>query len=294
MTENDYLGNILFQQILSTDSQEFKDLQERGSSVKTLLGKKFGSARIREAGSKKKGTMIKASYDLDITCYFPHDDTSAGESLKEIYQNVGISIREEHVTIPKGSAIRVCDATGKADFHIDVVPGRFVDGDKGDVFLYISSGEKERLKTNLDIHIAYVRDSGVRDAIRLMKFWRELNGIQIKTFTLELLVIKLLKEKKDKALSEQLLHVWEQFKSNGKNLTIEDPANPNGNDLSELLNNGVLLQLFTAACFTLETIEKDGWQKVFGEVESDEEQRVKALKRVSVTTEHRSKPWSSI
>jgi tRNA nucleotidyltransferase (CCA-adding enzyme) len=62
---------------LAPGSTELNELQDRAEEVKMLLRGKFKSARIKEARSKRKGTMIKASYDLDITCYFPHDDTAA-------------------------------------------------------------------------------------------------------------------------------------------------------------------------------------------------------------------------
>lgn len=293
MTENEYLEAVLRQQTLAPESPELEQLQERGNEVKSLLQNKYSTARTREAGSKKKGTMIKASYDLDVTCYFPHDDDSAGETLKGIFETVEAALQEQYVTSSKGAAIRVWDATGQTDFHIDVVPGRFVDGNEGDAFLHPSSSDKQRLKTNLDVHIAHVRDSGVVDAIRLLKLWRENNHLQVKTFALELLAIKLLEEKKDKPLGEQLLFVWGQFKENGDNLVVEDPANPHGNDLSELLNDGVRAALSTAADGTLRAIEQNGWQVVFGDVETNEAERAEALRRISVATPVRTRPWAS-
>ena len=64
-----------------------------------------------------------------------------------------------------------------------------------DAYLYLSTGDKCRLKTNLDVHIAHVRDSGVTDAIRLVKFWKVRNGVNLKSFGLELLIIKLPRRK---------------------------------------------------------------------------------------------------
>lgn len=293
MTPNDYLEAVLRDQTFAPDSPELKELQVRGEEVKRLLTDKFGTApRLREAGSKKKGTMIKESYDLDLACYFPHDDTTAGETLKEIYESVEAALAEKYHAVPKGSAIRIWDASAKTDFHVDVVPGRFVEKDDGDVFLYRCSGDKERLKTNLDVHIDHVRNSGVRDAIKLMKLWRERNGVAIKTFPLELLVIKLLKEKKDKPLSDQLLHVWTEFRDKADNLSIEDPANPTGNDLSELLNDSVRTQLSSAAAVTLQAVEDSGWEALFGEVEDEKAQRMEALSRITAGSPARTKPWA--
>ncbi len=296
MTENEYLEAILLEQTLAPGSKELRELQKQGEEVKKLLrSMSWNSVRVNEAGSKKKGTMIKASYDLDITCYFPHEDDAVGQSLKEIYENVETALKEKYNTTRKGSAIRLWDPAGKIDFHIDVVPGRFVDGNEGDVFLYRSSGDKERLKTNLDIHVAHVRDSGVVDAIRLAKLWREHNSIPIKTFALELLVIKILEKKKKSTLSEQMLHVWEQLRDNSANLSIEDPANPTGNDLSELLSEGLIKQLSSTASRTTQTIESTGWESVFGSARIDKTQRTEALKRIAVATpiSVKAKPWAN-
>lgn len=292
MTEDKYLEGVLREQTLAPGSPELKTLQQHRKEVESLLREEFGiSPKIREGGSKAKHTMIKASYDLDLTCYFPHEEEEADKSLKEIYESVEAVLTQKYKTQRKGSAIRILDAEEETDFHVDVVPGRFVNGEDGDVFLYRSSGDKERLKTNLDVHIAHIRDSGVVDAIRLMKLWRERNAIKVKTFGLELLVIKLLKEKKKKKISEQLIHVWEEFRDNAEDLVVEDPANPNGNDLSELLNQPVKAQLSSGAALTLQTNERSGCEALFGKLQTDDEERTAALKRITIGAPAVAKPW---
>jgi len=293
MTPNDYLESVLRDQTFAPDSPEVSELQARSEEVKGVLIEKYGSAlRLREAGSKKKGTMIRESYDLDLTCYFPHADYSAGDTLREIYEDVAATLAEKYQTVGKESVIRVFDAFGKTDFHVDVVPGRFVENDDGDVFLYRSSADKERLKTNLDIHINHVRESGVIDAIKLMKLWRVRNTLTIKTFVLELLVIKLLGDKKGKGLSDQLVHVWTVFRDDADNLTAEDPANPTGNDLSDFLNDTVRNELSTVAGAALKAIDESGWEAVLGPTgEEDKAARAEALSRIAATTSSRTKPW---
>ena len=73
----------------------------------------------------------------------------------------------------------------------------------------------------------------------------------VKTFVLELLTIKLLESKKGEKLSDQLLHVWGELRDNIQNLTVEDPANPTGNDLSDIFNESVKAQLSYPAAGTL-------------------------------------------
>jgi hypothetical protein len=204
----------------------------------------------------------KESYDLDIICYFPHDDTTAGGTLEEIYNNTSKALAPNYLIELKPSALRLKDWDPQrygVDFHIDLVPGRFIDDSKTDTFLYQSSAEKKRLKTNLDVHLSHVKDSDVVDAIRLVKLWRGRKALMFKTFVLELLVIRLLKEKRSASLAHQLEHVWTEFRDHADSLSVEDPANPTDNDLSELLNDSVRFNLSSVAAFTLQTIQDAGW-----------------------------------
>jgi len=300
-TDNDYLYDVLKSQNLDSDGPEMKALQKERKKVEDILRKKFGySATIKYGGSKAKGTMDKEAYDLDIIQYFPRDDDSAGETLEEVYNNTRDALSEDYLVEHKGSALRLTDKnpdpTGKHKYtHIDVVPGRYIDGDDGDVFLYRSNDIKKRLKTNLEIHIAHVKDSGVVDALRLNKLWRVRNYVQIKNFALDLLTIKLLKNKKSLSLADQLVYVWTEFRDHSDSLCIEDPANPYGNDLSEMLNDSVKQCLKDIATSTLVTLETFGWEAVFGEVERTTDTDKKAsLERIAAAMPRTStsKPWS--
>jgi hypothetical protein len=271
MSDKKYLEDILESQTLDPDGQEMKDLRAHRVDVEMLLRKKFEkcSPTIRYGGSKAKGTMIKEAYDLDLTCYFGRDENGAGETLQEIYENVEDALADDYLVTRKPSALRLKSKDMNhwaTDFHIDVVPGRFIDEKNEDVFLYRSSGEKGRQKTNLDVHIEHVKNSGVIDAIRLEKLWRARNFLSVRHFVLELLTIELLKRKKSLDITDQLKHIWTELRDNVENITIEDPANPTGNDLSELFNASVRQELSSTAKRTLELIEKSGWEVVFGSV----------------------------
>jgi hypothetical protein len=61
--------------------------------------------------------------------------------------------------------------------------------------------------------------------------------------------------------------VWKEFRDNLDKLSVEDPANPTGNDLSELLNDSTRAELASVAQRTLKLIEESGWEAVFGPVE---------------------------
>jgi hypothetical protein len=294
--DTDYLYDVLNSQNLDPDGPEIKALQKQREKVEAMLRKGFGSSpTIKYGGSKAKGTMIKESYDLDIIEYFPRDDTTGGETLEDIYNNTYDALSVEYLVERKGSALRLKDKapdTYGNDFHIDVVSGRYIDGDDGDVFLYRSTGEKKRLKTSLDVHIAHVKDSGVIDAIRLQKLWRVRNNIPIKNFALDLLTIHLLKYKKSHLLTSQLEHVWTEFRDHSASLSIVDPANPFGNDLSEMLDDSVRQCLKDMATSTLAILEKSGWEAIFGKVEKTTDKDKKAsLERIAATIARPSKPY---
>ena len=291
MTPNDYLLKTLDQQTLAEESDELKALRDRRKEVEDLLRADFGSSpSIRYGGSKSKGTMIKEAYDLDVICYFPRDDDDAGGNLETIFENVKKSLTKKYIVIPKSSAIRL-QSQSYQDFHVDVVPGRFVDDKKEDAFLHRTTGEKKRLKTNLDVHIEHVKGSGVVPTIRLMKLWRVRRGLSLKHFGLELLTIETAKSKKSAGLDTQLQHVWRTLRDDVDSIKIEDPANPNGNDLAELLSDSVRQELSTTASQTLATIDREGWEAVFGKLANSDDEKKAAVIEAARSVSVPSRPW---
>lgn len=299
MKPNEYLKKVLSNQTFDNDDTEIKDLRKRRKKIEAILRNYFSksSLSIRWAGSMAKGTMIRESYDGDMTCYFPHDKTEADMNLQEIYENTEKALQEDYTVERKTSALRVRDPsttpTGFAeDMHIDVVPGGFTDDDEDDVFLHRTTGDKQRLKTNLQTHIDNIRDSGVTEAIRLIKLWKVRNVLNAKTFVLELLVVKLLESKKSSSLSAQLEHVWTEFRDKSNSLAVKDPANPNGNDLNPILDE-CRHDLLTTAKDTLWQIENNGWEAVFGSVDEDddEDEKKALLGAAAIHSSSRTKPW---
>lgn len=298
MTTNEYLNQVLESQNLGDDSEELKQLQAHRADVEELLRAKFKDSfpTIRYGGSKAKGTLIRDYYDLDIICYFPSGDVSAGESLEDIYKNVQKALESKYLVTPKTSALRLKSKDANSlvqDFHIDVVPGRYVDGTNGDCFIYQSNAEKTRMKTNLDVHINHIKKSGVTEALRLLKLWKVRKGLHVKQFVWELLAIKLLKGKSSLSLTDQLMHVWKEVRDAKEPITVEDPANPSGNDLSGAIkDNWTFLSMSAEA--TLKTIENTGWEAVFGPTKkANASQRVEVLTRAAVAAPFISKPWAN-
>ena len=129
------------------------------------------------------------------------------------------------------------------------------------------------------------------DAIRLMKLWKVRNGLSVKTFVLELAVIELLKEKATLDLAAQLKHVWTELRDNFDDLSVEDPANPTGNDLSALLNSAKA-ELESTATRTLRQIDTTGWETVYGAVDASQEaEKTESLRRAAAAVVTPTRPW---
>lgn len=161
---------------------------------------------------------------------------------------------------------------------------------KTDCYLYQNGGEKERLKTNLDTHIAHVRDSGILDAVCLLKLLRVRKNLSVKQFVWELLAIELLKDHKKKDLPTQLDHVLQSIADAKDAITIEDPANPTGNDLMPFLSS-VWSELRNAANTVLDSVASDGWEAIFGTVDAAKAARVSRLTAAVQSVRTPIQPW---
>ena len=270
MTPEDFLEDLLESQDLTP--QQETDLQKHKKEVSDFLLAAFDTTpKIKYAGSREKGTMIRDRYDLDIVCYFPHTDT---RSLKEIRDDVSSRLSERYLMQDKPSSERILDLKGAAapgDFHIDVVPGRFIEG-SDDVFLHVAYGDRERMQTNLKTHIDYIVNSDCVPIIRLVKLWAHRNRVRIKTFVLELFVVDALSGSSNKGnLKEGFLESLEAFKDSFTTTQLVDPANTNNivSRLVSVADKAAVEQAADAAFTALDSSDNVAdWKSVFQEGDS--------------------------
>ncbi len=271
MTPEKFLQNLL-------DSQNLKPEQEltlkaHKKEVTDYLVAEFQDKQptIKYAGSYEKGTMIRDCYDLDIVCYFPDTDT---RTLKEIRDDVSTHLNKKYIMQDKASAERILSlkgATAPENYHIDVVPGRFISG-TNDVFLHLAEGEKERLQTNLKTHISHIKDSGCVPVIRLVKVWAHRNNVKVKTFVLELFVVEVLNGSRSKNdLKVSFLKVLEEMKNRFASIELVDPANT-GNVVSRLMPASEKTAVAQAARKAFDALNSQDtlgvWEGVFNEAVS--------------------------
>lgn len=293
MTGNEYLQQLLASQELKEGCDELLALDAERDDVDRIIRDAYPNSypTFTHGGSRAKGTMIREDYDLDEVCYFANEDTAPGETLEDIYENVAKLLEKTYSVRRKCSALRL--SRKGLDAHVDVVPGRYTDGTRTDVFIHQNEGDKERLKTNLELHIAYVRDSGCTDIIKLTKLWRTRNAIGVKTFPLELLVIEVLEEDGSGDCEARFRRVLTAFAEDIDNLFIEDPANPSGNDLSPALTEKIRDAIAKVAKDTLEAIDEHGWEHVFGTLDAKAATpRVQILRSAAAAATVPTRPWA--
>lgn len=285
MDINQYLRNLLSGQKLTTEDMDKLELDR--SEVEKLLLKHFSDPApvIKYAGSKAKGTMIAESYDLDIVCYFPSTEE---RTLREIREDVRTALEKKYAVQDKATSLRIRDEAGN-DYHVDVVPGRFTGPEQRDAFLYVLYGDKERIQTNIKVHIKYIVESGCQDAIKLIKLWGIRNNLEAKTFVLELATVRALEDMDDKDnLGEALTKVFELL-SKLDDISLVDPANSN-NDVTNAMDSSHKALVAQAAEFALSLVIEsglNGWKKVF----CDEEVEPASQMRNPINISIPSKPW---
>ena len=294
MSGNKYLCDLLDCQRLDETSSEWEELSDKAARIESIIRAAYPDSNLTftYGGSRAKGTMIRDDYDLDLVAYFENDDTAPGETLEDIYE-ANAKLLGKHYTIRrKRSAVRLSKKAG-SDLRVDFVSGRYVDETTTDVFIHQNESNKERLKTNIEVHIAHVRDSGCTDVIMLSKFWKGRMGIDIKTFPLELLVIAILVANDGGNLEQRFMRVLTAFAERIDEIEIEDPANPTGNDLSHALPDKLRKQLAKIAADTLVTVEEHGWEHIFGRIETREATlpRIQILRSAAASVSVPTKPW---
>ena len=185
----------------------------------------------RYGGSLAKNTAIKTSSDIDLLCYF---DAEYAKPLKVIYEETASALEKKHYIINrKNSAIVVLGTTaeGMWDISVDVVPGRYTSNeDNKDVYLWCNK-TNNRLKSNPEIQIEKIRQSKMRDVIKLIKIFRGKKNFAFKSFFLEIFAVDVVEPliKDEDNLYDKLIAFCSCYKDIGVK-KIYDPANPN-NDI---------------------------------------------------------------
>lgn len=180
---------------------------------------------MHPSGSFAKGTANRIGTDIDI---FISLKSTLQSSLKDIYGSLFTRMEGEGYT-PKQQNVSINIRVGGYD--VDLVPGRRQDFTTADHSLFRRRADTWT-KTNVQKHIALVRNANRANEIRIIKLWREYHGLDFPSFYLELTVINALFGSPAGRLSANVVRVLEYLRDTFPNARVMDPANT-GNVISD-------------------------------------------------------------
>lgn len=197
------------------------------SRVQTLIGhiKEWAGNDYADtfvSGSSAKGTALKGSSDLDLFVSLKAGMSDRLEdnfhSLAEMFKDKKITFRRQNVSV-------------RITYHnwqIDIVPGKKKPRSRHRHTLYMHREESQnRIETNVQSHINYVKNSGRINEILALKIWRDLQGIKFPSMYLEMYAIKVLKGKwtSERFLARNFFYVLEHMANYFHSTAVNDPAN---------------------------------------------------------------------
>lgn len=197
---DDYLKKILTEEHLKANPSVFNRVITYREKVKQWSVDKFGNklaALPEDAGSFYKRTAIGSNYDLDIVLPFKKSSyNSLEEMYYDVYETVGESFGEMATITKQTKAIGITFENKGNPIHFDVVPGREINNyaTEKDLNLYVKPDwiwqRGGSFKTNIDIQKRMtVNRPEARTVIKLLKAYRDRNGLPLPTLMIEQCVV---------------------------------------------------------------------------------------------------------
>lgn len=251
MTADQYLSGILMRE--NVNSSPASPVWSARQALLPILSRWGGAylQRVDVSGSFAKGTANRSGTDVDL---FVSLAPATPNTLKEIHAtlcvalaNAGYAPRRQNVSI----GVRV----GSTD--VDLVPGKQQSSLSSDHSLYRRKADTWT-KTNVQAHIAHVRNNGRQMETRIIKLWRGQRGIDFPSFYLELAVIQALQSNNRSDLASRVWAIFEYLAGGFSTARFIDPANTN-NVISDDLTAAEKTAIRDAA---MQTLRATNWAEV--------------------------------
>ena len=255
---NMYLLQIL-QKYQSRDLINYSSaLSQLKNTLQTWASSCF--VEIKNSGSRAKGTAISLASDVDYLVSLTNNCHDNSGGLKAIYDSLYNKLKSNYQNVRKQNVSVRINLNG---LEVDVTPGRKQSGNSNYHSLYVSKSDTWK-QTNVQKHIVDISQSGRTNEIKLLKIWRELNGLDFPSIYLEYLMIDIILLNKSTSinnLSDNISYtLTELAKDVGNPLysRVVDPATTT-NILSELLNQSEKTKIIYAAKVAI----RSNWSEVF-------------------------------
>lgn len=263
MDKSKYLESVIESHRIAKEESLLAKYKLRNNEVMDVLKNNYLSNVYDpfNSGSYAKNTAINTKFDFDLVCPFKRNAFGSNGTLAEMYNDVFEFLNEKYKDIAQIRQQKVSvgiefNADNDLDIvKIDVVPGRefnqnqYADDENLNLYVFDKYGSieagSERLKTNIQAQISYIKDrathelNSIRKIVRLLKIWKlTKNESPAKSFLLELITIRAFEDQViTGSLWDKLKSVLEYVKDNidNESFTLKDPGN-GSNDLMETLS----------------------------------------------------------
>ena len=225
---DNYLQTILSREAVNTgtNSPVLNVMKTLNPILQEWAGNLLNS--ISPSGSFAKGTPNRSGTDIDL---FISLSPNTQPTLKEIYESLFMKMKGAGYN-PHRQNVSINVRVGGND--VDLVPAKQQNTGSQDHSVYRRRAATWT-KTNVQTHIAYVRNAWRPDEIRVLKLWRDQKGLDFPSFYLELATIEALAGRSRDQLSVNVLTALAYLRDRFPNARFVDPANTN-NIISDDLN----------------------------------------------------------
>ena len=241
---DEYLRQVIMGENIKNDPVYFQKCLKYREHLKSWLGKKFGDYLVTglplDGGSFVKRTAIASNHDLDIVLPFKK---FSYHSLESMFYDVYDSTVEEYGRIAcvrkQSKAIQLVFTSGQDEFYFDIVPGREINNfnRERDLNLYVRPDwiwqRGSSFKTNIfSQRNITVNQHEARQIIKLLKMYRDRNGLELPSIIIEQCVIRAMSESNfgiQSSITENLLNCMGYIPRKLNQQSLKDISNTNNN-----------------------------------------------------------------
>lgn len=266
INNNLYLKGVIDKYTRAISVFQPSKLNELETELKKWAGDCY--VDVKRSGSYSKGTSISLTSDIDLLVSLRSGCNEHNGGLEGIYNALFAYLNSRYMNVRRQNVSVGLELPGPTilagNYKIDVTPGRLQPNSNVDHSLYISK-TRSWTKTNIHKHIEDIKNSGFTNEIRLLKTWRELNGLEFTSIYLEYLVLNILsgRNKGLHCLAENFWHILVKLSNGPENplyLRVIDPAN-SSNILSDTLTDAEKQKIINAA---LLATRQNNWNNIVG------------------------------
>ncbi|OJY80740.1 MAG: hypothetical protein BGP13_00095 [Sphingobacteriales bacterium 40-81] len=202
---DEYLRRLLAKENITSDPMLLKTCLKYKYFLKDWLANKFNkdlAGTPEDAGSFFKYTAIKSNFDFDIILPFKRTSyLSLQDMFYNVYDTINKELDEKAFISKQTKGIGITFERHGSPIHFDVIPGREISDYQMDkkLNLYVRPDwawqKGSSFKTNVQLQKRITQNMPqVRKAIKLIKLYRDRNGLNIPSVLIEQCVCEALSQ----------------------------------------------------------------------------------------------------